>query len=194
MPVWNARWSKMRASLRFFSSPGRASGCYFSIISPPEGSWFDPNKNRVYAGTSNGDHAWISLAGESPYADSRPKWEIAWIPTATERMLTSNISRYGLLLRRLRKFHTTRNPVSIRRNPLIMCARTDGFASTFIIYSKDLSILRPYYMWRHALIFQLVESLSYTLVRMLCEEEVGGSRPPESTRASLAQLVSASAL
>ena len=49
-------------------------------------------------------------------------------------------------------------------------------------------------MWRHALIFQLVESLSYTLVRMLCEEEVGGSRPPESTRASLAQLVSASAL
>ena len=38
-----------------------------------------------------------------------------------------------------------------------------------------------------ALIFQLVESLSYTLfVRMLRKEEVGGSRPPGSTSASLA--------
>ena len=42
--------------------------------------------------------------------------------------------------------------------------------------------------------FQLVEFLSYTLVRMLCEEEVGSSILPGSTTASLAQLVSASAL
>ena len=55
-----------------------------------------------------------------------------------------------------------------------------GWHSWFVVYRDlDLNVGCMIHMWLPY--FSWLEFLSYTLVRMLRKEEVGGSRPPGST-------------